>query len=164
MAQVKTIGEAVKNMSVHMANLYYYITKTVLEDFGDDAKKSFERAIIEFGHERGRKIAEEVKREGLPLTLENLDRFYDIPISEGWDLHRVYEENQKYNTTDSCTFADVWMEKDWREIGHIYCLVDIALREGYSDNVEFIPVKNILKEDENCQSLSRYKDVNRKGE
>lgn len=67
MAQVKTIGEAVRNMSVHMANLYYYLTKAVIEDFGEDAKKSFERAIIEFGHERGKKIAEEVLEAGLRL-------------------------------------------------------------------------------------------------
>lgn len=164
MAQVKTIGEAVRNMSVHMANLYYYLTKAVIEDFGEDAKKSFERAIVEFGHERGRKIAEQVKAEGLPLTLENLDRFYDIPIAEGWDLHRTYEEDKKYNVTDSCTFADVWLEKNWAEVGHIYCLVDIALREGYSSNVEFRPVKNILKGDENCQSLSVYRDLSKKGE
>lgn len=164
MAQVKTIGEAVRNMSVHMANLYYYLTKAVIEDFGEDAKKSFERAIIEFGHERGRKIAEQVKAEGLPLTLENLDRFYDIPIAEGWDLHRTYEEDKKYNVTDSCTFADVWLEKNWADVGHIYCLVDIALREGYSSNVEFRPVKNILKGDENCQSLSVYRDLSKKGE
>lgn len=164
MAQVKTIGEAVRNMSVHMANLYYYLTKAVIEDFGEDAKKSFERAIIEFGHERGRKIAEQVKAEGLPLTLENLDRFYDIPIAEGWDLHRTYEEDKKYNVTDSCTFADVWLEKNWAEVGHIYCLVDIALREGYSSNVEFRPVKNILNGDENCQSLSVYRDLSKKGE
>ena len=79
MAQVKTIGEAVRNMSVHMANMYYYLTKAVIEDFGDEAKKSFERAIIEFGHERGKAIREEVLAAGLPLTMENLDRFYDIP-------------------------------------------------------------------------------------
>ena len=57
MAQVKTIGEAVRNMSVLMANMYYHLTKAVIEDFGDEAKESFKRAIIEFGHERGRNIA-----------------------------------------------------------------------------------------------------------
>lgn len=163
MAQVKTIGEAVRNMSVHMANMYYYLTKEVIADFGEEAKKSIERAIIEFGHERGRKIAEQVKAAGLPLTLENLDKFYDIPIAEGWDLHRTYEEDRKHNITDSCTFADVWLEKDWAEVGHIYCLVDIALREGYSDNVEFQPVKNILKGAPHCESLTVYKDITKKG-
>ena len=45
MAQVKTIGEAVRNMSIHMANMYYYMTKAVIEDFGDEAKDSFKRAM-----------------------------------------------------------------------------------------------------------------------
>lgn len=159
-----TVGSAVRKMSEHMANMYYYMTKAVLEDFGDEAKKSFERAMIEFGHARGREIAERVKAEGLPLTLENLDRFYDIPIEEGWDVHRTYEEDKKHNITDSCTFADVWMEKDWAEIGHIYCIIDVAIREGYSGNVEFQPVKNILKGDPFCESLTVYKDMTKKGE
>lgn len=164
MAHVTTIGEAVRNMSVHMANMYYYITKCVLEDFGDAAKKSFERAIIEFGHARGKAIAAQVRAAGLQLTLENLDAFYDIPIAEGWDLHRSYENDEKKNITDSCTFATVWLEKDWAEIGHIYCLIDIAIREGYSDNVEFRPVRNILKGDPCCQSLTVYRDIDKKGQ
>lgn len=158
MAQVKTIGEAVRSMSVLMANLYYYMTKAVLEDFGEESKESFRRAIVEFGHARGREIARQVREAGLPLTLENLDRFYDIPIAEGWDLHRSYENQQKHNITDSCTFADVWLEKDWAEIGHIYCLVDIALREGYSDAVEYRPIRNILQGASCCESLTVYKD------
>ena len=31
MAQVKTIGEAVRNMSVLMANMYYHLTIAVIE-------------------------------------------------------------------------------------------------------------------------------------
>ncbi|MCI9170525.1 MAG: L-2-amino-thiazoline-4-carboxylic acid hydrolase [Lawsonibacter sp.] len=164
MAQVKTIGEAVRNMSVHMANMYYYLTKAVIEDFGDEAKKSFERAIVEFGHDRGKKIAEQVLAAGLPLTLENLDQFYDIPLAEGWDVHRTYENDMKMNVTDSCTFATVWLEKDWAEVGHIYCLIDIAIREGYSSNVKFCPVKNILEGDPHCQSLTVYRDLEKKGQ
>ena len=164
MAQVKTIGEAVRNMSVHMANMYYYLTKAVIEDFGDEAKKSFERAIVEFGHDRGKKIAEQVLAAGLPLTLENLDQFYDIPLAEGWDVHRTYENDMKMNVTDSCTFATVWLEKDWAEVGHIYCLIDIAIREGYSSNVKFCPVKNILEGDPHCQSLTVYRDLEKQGQ
>ena len=101
---------------------------------------------------------------GLPLTLENLDKFYDIPIAEGWDLHRSYENDMKMNVTDSCTFATVWLEKNWAEVGHIYCLIDIAIREGYSSNVKFCPVKNILEGDPHCQSLTVYRDISKKGQ
>ena len=164
MAEVTSIGEAVRNMSVHMANLYYYLTKTVLEDFGPEAKKSFERAIVEFGHARGKRIAENVLAAGLPLTLENLDHYYDIPIAEGWNLQRTYENDMKMNITDSCTFADVWLEKGWAEIGHIYCLIDIAIREGYSANIKFCPIRNVLEGDSCCQSLTVYRDPSKRGQ
>jgi len=164
MAKIKTIKDAVQNMAVHMANMYYHITKAVIEDFGDDAKKSIEKAIIEFGLERGRKIADQVKAAGLPLTIENLDRFYDIPLAEGWDLNREYENDCRHNITENCTQALVWLEKDWAEIGHIYCLVDFAIREGYSENVEFKAVKNLLKGDPYCESITVYKDINKKGQ
>ena len=109
-------------------------------------------------------IAKNVLDAGLPLTLENLDKFYDIPIAEGWDLHRSYENDMKMNVTDSCTFATVWLEKNWAEVGHIYCLIDIAIREGYSSNVKFCPVKNILEGDPHCQSLTVYRDISKKGQ
>lgn len=160
MAQVKTIGEAVRNMSVHMANMYYYLTKAVIEDFGDEAKKSFERAIIEFGHERGKAIREEVLAAGLPLTMENLDRFYDIPIAEGWDLHRTYENDMKMNITDSCTFATVWLEKDWSEVGHIYCLTDSNLNHTgiylYSKGKIMIHLTFDYQSDEGCTTPGQY--------
>lgn len=161
MAKVESVSEAVRNMSVLMANLYYHLTKAVIEDFGEDAKTSFTRAILEFGRERGRKIAEQVKAQGLPLTLENLDRFYDIPIDEGWDPHRKYANHQRHSITDSCTFANVWLEKNWADVGHIYCLADTGIREGYSENVEFKPVKNILQGDDYCESLTVYKDLDK---
>ena len=109
-------------------------------------------------------IAKNVLDAGLPLTLENLDKFYDIPIAEGWDLHRSYENDMKMNVTDRCTFATVWVEKNWAEVGHIYCLIDIAIREGYSSNVKFCPVKNILEGDPHCQSLTVYRDISKKGQ
>jgi len=60
---------AVKQISNHMALLYYYLTKEMIDDFGDDAKKTIEKAIIKFGHERGRNIAEKVKAAGGELTI-----------------------------------------------------------------------------------------------
>jgi hypothetical protein len=147
---------AVKQISNHMALLYYYLTKEMISDFGDDAKKTIEKAIIKFGHERGRNIAEKVKAAGEELTIENLDKYYDIPIVAGWSPNRIYEKGCKYNTTESCTFADVWMEKDWAEVGHIYCMVDIAIREGYSEHVIYTPGKNILKGDDCCTSVTTY--------
>ena len=162
--KANNVAEAVQIMSVHMANMYYYLTKTVIEDFGEDAKASFERAIIAFGHDRGRKIAERVRADGKPLTLENLYEYYDIPMDEGWDTSRTIVDDKVHNITNDCTFAKVWIEKEWNEVGHIYCLIDTALREGYSENVLYTPVQNVLLGDRCCESRTKYKDISKKGQ
>lgn len=156
--EAHTVKDAVQQMSVLMANLYYYLTREFVETYGDGAKDVIARAVIAFGHARGEAIAHSVLANGQPLTIENLDRYYDMPISSGWDLTRNYYSDHRDNITESCTFANVWKEKDWTEVGHLYCLVDIALREGYSNNIQFIPVKNILKGDKHCVSRTIYKD------
>ena len=113
-----------------------------------------------FGRERGEAIAQAVQEAGEELTIENLDRFYDIPIGDGWDIHPSYYGDHKDNVTDSCTFADVWLQKDWAEVGHIYCLVDAAIRQGYSRQVKFCPVQNILRGDPVCRSRTIYCENN----
>lgn len=152
-----TIQEAVRMMSEQMANMYYYLTREMVNALGkEEAKKYIHKAIVDFGHNRGERIAAKALAAGDELTIENLDKYYDIPIAQGWDLHRTYNKDFKDNVTDSCIFAEVWIEKDWAEIGHLYCAVDIAIREGYSKNIKFIPVKNILLGDPHCQSKTIY--------
>ena len=50
----------------------------------------------------------------------------------------------------------------WRELGHLdigrlYCDVDIALREGYNPDIEYVPQTLIPDGDKYCSSISRYK-------
>ena len=152
------VAEAVKRMAEFTALLYYHLTKAVIEDFGDEAKESIRRGVRNFGHERGRNIAREVREAGEALTIENLDRFYDMPIKAGWSPGVKYEGGRKFNQTDTCTFAQVWLDKDWREVGAIYCDVDPAIREGYSDNVVYRHEKVILEGDDCCTSVTEYRD------
>lgn len=157
-----TVKSAVNQMAIHMANMYYFMTKEMLDAYGDGAKEVIERAIINFGRYRGEQIAKQALADGKELTFATLDEYYDIPIEEGWEPQRSYEAGQKHNTTASCTQAEVWMEKDWHEIGHIYCLIDIAIREGFSSTLPegkrlvFKPGKNLLKGDDCCTSLTVY--------
>ena len=157
-----TTKEAIDTMAVHMANLYYFLTKEMLDAYGEGAKEVIERAIINFGHYRGREIAKRVKADGKDLTFQTLDEYYDIPLVDGWQPQRVYEKDRKYNTTAVCTQAEVWKKWNWQEIGHIYCLIDIAIREGFSEGhsprLVFKPGKNALKGDDCCTSLTVYED------
>jgi len=154
-----TVASAVQKMSGHMAMLYYFLTKAMLEDYGPGAKETVRRAIREFGLARGRAIRDAVLAAGDELTIENLDRYYDIPIGEGWTNSSRYTADAKYNTTQTCTFAEVWNALNWQEIGQIYCLVDTAIREGYCEGtnlrLSYTTDKNLMKGDGCCTSVTR---------
>lgn len=152
------VQAAVQKMSEMMALLYYHLTKAVIEDYGPEARATIKKAVANFGLERGRNIAEKVKAAGQELTIENLDKYYDMPIVAGWDPQRDYDEqHRKHNITKSCTFATLWKDKDWAEVGHIYCEVDPAIRQGYNEKIRYTPHDNILLGDEFCSSVTEYK-------
>ena len=157
------VKDAVQQMSRLMAHMYYHLTKEMIDAYGDSAKDVIANAMAAFGRARGRRIASAAKADGAALTIENLDRYYDMPITVGWDVERTYYSDHKDNITPSCTFAGVWKELDWAEVGHIYCLVDAAIREGYNENIRFCPIKNILKGDDCCQSRTIYLDKDEEG-
>ena len=136
----------------------------MVEDYGKEgAKKTIAKGIKAFGLERGENIANTVLAKGLKLTNENLDKYYDMPISEGWSPEREIVEKTKedkeitFGITKECTFANYWIEKDWREIGRLYCEVDLAIREGYNENLLYEPEKNILDGDECCSAFTKSK-------
>ncbi len=152
------VGKAVQRMAGFTALLYYHLTKAMIDEYGDDAKAVIKKAIKEFGLERGQNIAKKVLENGEELTIANLDKYYDMPISQGWEPSAEYKEKIKRSTTESCVFAQVWIEKAWQEVGHIYCEVDPAIREGYNTNIEYTPDKNLLMGDSFCSSVTRYKN------
>lgn len=137
----------VQRMSKFTALLYYHLTKAMVEEYGEGAKEVIRKAVRAFGLERGRNIARRVTEAGLDLTIENLDRFYDMPIVQGWSPNARFEEGRKYSRTEACSFAEVWKEKEWNEIGRLYCDVDPAIREGYNSGISFTPKENLLEGD-----------------
>ena len=152
------VTDAVQRMADFTALLYYHLTKATIEEYGDGAKKTIKKAIREFGLERGRNISVKVKAAGEELTIDNLDKFYDMPIAVGWGPEPKYDESgRKHSCTKSCTFADLWISKNWEEIGQIYCEVDLAIRLGYNPDIIYTPTKNILAGDPCCESITEYK-------
>ncbi|MGB9814241.1 MAG: hypothetical protein ACPLRZ_10705 [Thermovenabulum sp.] len=75
-------------------------------------------------------------------------KFYDMPISSVLKGKSEYKNEEKYGTLESCAFARVWIEKNWQEIGRLYCEVDPA-------------IKNVLEGDNCCESITKYKDQNK---
>lgn len=153
------VQEAVTRMAVYAAQMYYHLTHEMVKDYGEEAAtKTILNAMHEFGVERGRNIRAAVDAAGEEPTIENLERFYDMPIDEGWAPEYSGENDSvKYFKTSACVYADYWIEKDWRKIGRLYCEVDPAIREGYSEELIYKTDHIILDGDPYCDGTTRYR-------
>ncbi len=161
------IKDAVQRMSLFSAQLYYHLTKAMVENFGKEAAiEAITKGIRNFGLERGQNIRDNCVKSGKKPTISNLHPFYDMPIAEGWSPEDKIRENIVINEekdiiedgcTKQCVFAEYWMHKNWEEIGYLYCAVDDAIREAYNPDIEYVPKKNIIKGDDSCTSTSFYR-------
>ena len=119
---------------------------------GADAGRALvTHAIYNMGRERGRRIRERVDAAGLEPTLENMFKFYDLPIGEAWQSQGSRVGDRFIKTYTYCPLAEVWQELNDEERGILYCDVDIAIVEGYNPAITIRPVKNMLRGDEQCE-------------
>jgi len=140
----KDCTKQVRSMGMMFGQLYYHFATTLVEELGETrGKELILKAIRSYGHERGSKIKDEVQKRGLALTVENFNKFSDLP-SLGWDL----DEGRK---VIFCPYAQPWLEKDFKDLGILYCEVDIAKYKAYNPNIKVERVKSLLKDDECCK-------------
>ena len=157
--EMTKVQDAVTRMAIYAAQMYYHLTHEMVKDYGKEAAtETILRAMHGFGVERGKNIRKKVDDLGLEPTIENMEKNYDMPIDEGWAPAYAGEDDPiKYFKTSACVYADYWIEKDWREIGRLYCEVDPAIREGYNDDIIYHCDHIILDGDDYCDGTSRYK-------
>ena len=154
------VTNAVQRMALYAAQMYYHLTHEMVKDYGEEAAtKTILNAMHEFGLERGHNIRAAVDAAGEEPTIENMERFYDMPIDDGWaPQYSGQDEPIKYSRTNECIYADYWISKDWRKIGRLYCEVDPAIREGYGDHIIYKADKIILDGCEYCDSTTCYRE------
>ncbi|HHY76160.1 MAG TPA: L-2-amino-thiazoline-4-carboxylic acid hydrolase [Firmicutes bacterium] len=134
-----------------MALLYYHMADAIVKRLGEEeGKKLIREAIWAYGQACGRRVREEVDRQGLPADLENYSTIPDLP-SKGWLAeHRTMPDGEVRRVTTFCPLAAVWKELGAEELGRLYCLVDVAKFDGYRPGLRAVHTKNVLDGDPYC--------------
>lgn len=150
--------EIVDKMARTLAMLYYFLSSEVVGEFGPAGEDVIRRAIHKYGDARGQKIQEEVLAQGLPLTVENLSKFYDLPLSLAWVSEKIRaEENCLEKKVTYCPFAEEWKRLKGQKLGLIYCEQDLSMRRGYNPELDLQQFTNVLKNDPNCHTIVEWK-------
>ena len=152
------VGEIVDKMARTLATLYHCLASEVVTEFGAAGESAVRRAIVKYGEIRGRKVREEVLAKGLPLTVANLAKFYDLPLPLAWVSEKIrVEENYAEKQVTYCPFAEEWKRLHGEKLGLIYCEQDLAMRRAYNPELEFTQFTNVLNGDRHCHTNLEWK-------
>ena len=152
------VREIVDKMARTLAMLYYFLGSEVVEEFSATGEEVIRRAIHKYGDARGRKIREEVLARGLPLTVENLSKFYDLPLPLAWVSEKIrVEENCLEKKVTYCPFAEEWKSLKGEKLGLIYCEQDLSMRRGYNPELDLQQFTNVLENDPHCHTIVEWK-------
>jgi hypothetical protein len=143
---------ALQGMARLVGLLFHYFAEEAENTMGKEAGRALvTRAIYNMGRERGKRIRERVDAAGLEPTLENLFKFYDLPIGEAWQSQSARSGDCLIKTYTYCPLAEVWKQLGDEERGILYCDIDIAIIEGYNPDITIHPIKNVQRGDERCE-------------
>jgi hypothetical protein len=128
-----------------MATLYHFMAREIVASLGETRGRELIRAAIrEFGLHRGRRIRARVDALGLPPTVENLVRYYDLPAARVTETEMTITPGLAREVTRACAFADVWRSFGAESLGQLYCEQDLALAEGYNPAIRATRGGNML--------------------
>ena len=151
------VREIVDCMARTLAMLHFYLGREVTEAFGAAGEEAIRQGILKYGEARGRKIREEVLSRGLPLTVENLSKFYDLPLPLAWVSEKVrVEENHLEKKVTYCPFAEEWKRLGGEALGLIYCEQDLSMRRGYNPDFDLTQFTNVLSGDPHCHTIVQW--------
>jgi hypothetical protein len=152
------VRKIVDKMARTLAMLYYFLSSEVVEKFGAVGEGVIRQAVHKYGDARGLKIREEVLAQGLPLTVENLSKFYDLPLPLAWVSEKIrVEENCLEKKVTYCPFAEEWKRLKGEKLGLIYCEQDLRMRKGYNPELDLQQFTNVLKNDPHCHTVVELK-------
>lgn len=130
MAKIRSTDEPIGRMAKLMAELYYFMSKEMVDRLGEkDGKEAIRTAIRKFGEARVASMQEEARERGLAITPETYAIVRDMP-GASWERDPENPSDVTY-----CPMEDMWRELGDRELGAIYCEIDTVLYEGF--NAEF---------------------------
>jgi hypothetical protein len=159
MDEPKHEDAALQKMGRVFALLFGHLARAAVARCGAEGRHAVIDGVMSFGRQRGRMIRERVLAQGLPLTVEHFYANHDLAhVNAGFDMTLVCRDWGGEALVTRCPFADVWREMQEPELGAIYCLVDVAMLEGYNPDLVLVRPTTILGGQPSCQFLWQRKE------
>jgi hypothetical protein len=151
MISIEEAKNDIKIMAKRLALVYYFFTKNLIEELGEqESERIVKKVIGEYGEYCGERVKEKVLKMGLELLGENYSKGKDLP-KLGWDvtLLKSDEAGLVYEFAN-CPFAEQWKELNFEKWGRLYCYIDQAKYNAFNKKLQCFHDENVLDGDKTC--------------
>jgi len=144
-------------MAPVIGQIFMYLARPALEQLGMDGEMAVRKGLRGFGNYRGQRIKRWHEKEGLPLNLESLLKFWDIISISGCGADNpeaVFTPYYSEFTTTNCPLADVALEAGWSHWAYLYCdEMHYECYKAYHPKAVVEIHENLNKGDSGCHFL-----------
>ena len=160
--------------------MFALLAKYAIEICGEDGKEAILEGMIQYGNERGRRMAQNAVDNGdEPNTATSQIYGEWIPDYPGqMEFGRLRSEPTLRTYISKCAWCDAWKKHNLTEFGKLYCVnVDNAVYRGFQDEFNCTPITtpmswggdrcdfdwgNSISSDEDVFIDKRKKELNQK--
>ncbi|MCC0635083.1 MULTISPECIES: L-2-amino-thiazoline-4-carboxylic acid hydrolase [unclassified Clostridioides] len=147
--------EEVRMACKHFGDLYFYFTKVLVEEFGNEkTAEILKKVLFERSEERAISMRERANENGDELIADNIASITDVPFL-GW----VPEFEELH-----CPYGASWLsrfeENPWfKQFASLYCdVTDTTVAEVFTGDTSHKITKNILWGDKVCERIYFHDD------
>lgn len=147
------------------AVLFAFIVRNALEIIGKEAEEAIENGVIEYGKQRGRRMAGRALKDGETLSV------FNYLVYGEWVPYEASEMDIKFPNLDpelnmvanKCSWYDCWYMKAMLEEGKYYCKhVDAALARGFREDLNLDLISNRPEGASKCDFYFRGEKLSKK--
>ena len=136
--RMEEVGDKYKTPGFGLAaQLFACTARGIIERLGaKEAEILLKKSIETFGFERGKRVAQRVRDQGLPLSLKNWLIYGDIDSDRNFKNEPDIVDGDLVVKVNECTFFQAAEEWGLGQYAHIYCkYVDYCILKGYNPEI-----------------------------
>jgi len=131
----------------HHAILFALISKNAIGLCGEKGKSAILKSMINYGNERGKRMAKNAMNNGDALTLMASQAYGEwVPnYPEQMTFGRIASEPTLQTYISKCAWYDAWEKHNITEYGKYYCVdVDNAVFQGFNPDFVCTPLTSSM--------------------
>lgn len=121
----------------HHATLFALLAKYAMTQNGEQGEEAIEKGVIQYGNERGARMAQNALRNGDDLTVMTFHAYGEwIPDYEGqMTVGQLHLQPTLWTYVSNCAWCEAWKKHGLLEYGKYYCPeIDNAVYQGFRND------------------------------